>query len=513
MKANADKKNQAGEKSASDRDKSVAELRESNYGLEFPRAVGNQGLRRLFGAKVKSLGPLARGPVTGRIVPVRADISNGPLTLQAKLAVSIPADSFEQEADRVAEQVTSMSEPQVQRKCTCAGSECSKCQKGQTHSAQLQTKSASTPAARRSEAPPIVHEVLNSSGQPLDTTSRRLMESRFGHDFSRVRIHDDVLAAESARSVNALAYTVGENIVFGEGHYDPQSPSGKRLLAHELAHVVQQAGANKSADLQRAPDKPEPKQPAKRRDVVIVGQNWKGAEELGRTVSSGALIIKVTSVGDVVTELAKINFPIGTLYIVTHSAPSGALQFGPAEGTIKPADIAGKLKGSISADNAPEAVDFRGCSVGTTPAAMTQIAGAVGAKSVIAGDCFAVISISRSVIIDGNSIQDPSEITLKERDETYNNKRRVLFNNKLQENADSFGDHKKCIVNRGVKGYFAAQGHFVAVWFNHANDGAWIPGQSVCYSDVATETVDPNKALAESLRCRRIKVEPKRTKP
>ncbi len=91
-------------------------------------------------------------------------------------------------------------------------------------------------------APRIVHEVLNSSGQPLDTTTRAFMEPRFGHDFSKVRVHTDGKAAESAQAVNALAYTVGQSIVFNAGRFSPALPTGRRLLAHELTHVIQQDG-------------------------------------------------------------------------------------------------------------------------------------------------------------------------------------------------------------------------------------------------------------------------------
>jgi hypothetical protein len=90
-------------------------------------------------------------------------------------------------------------------------------------------------------APPVVHEVLRSSGRPLDSATRSFMEPRFGHDFSRVRVHTSAAAADSAMAVNALAYTVGTDVVFGAGRYDPESASGRRLLAHELAHVVQQS--------------------------------------------------------------------------------------------------------------------------------------------------------------------------------------------------------------------------------------------------------------------------------
>jgi hypothetical protein len=88
--------------------------------------------------------------------------------------------------------------------------------------------------------PPIVHEALRSPGRPLDPATREFMESRFGHDFSHVRVHTDGKAAESAGAVNALAYTVGQDIVFGAGSYTPQTSAGQRLMAHELTHVVQQ---------------------------------------------------------------------------------------------------------------------------------------------------------------------------------------------------------------------------------------------------------------------------------
>jgi hypothetical protein len=86
-----------------------------------------------------------------------------------------------------------------------------------------------------------VHDVVNSGGgSPLDTQTRADMESRFGQDFGDVRVHTDGAAHESAASVNAQAYTVGSNIVFQRDKYDPSSPSGKHMLAHELTHVVQQ---------------------------------------------------------------------------------------------------------------------------------------------------------------------------------------------------------------------------------------------------------------------------------
>lgn len=103
----------------------------------------------------------------------------------------------------------------------------------------LQRKEGSTtgPAV----APPSVQEVLGSPGQPLDAGTRAFFEPRFGHDFSKVRIHADEEAQQSAQAMNARAYTVGEDLVFGPGEYKPQMSAGRQLLAHELAHVVQQS--------------------------------------------------------------------------------------------------------------------------------------------------------------------------------------------------------------------------------------------------------------------------------
>lgn len=98
-----------------------------------------------------------------------------------------------------------------------------------------------------------VRDVLRASGEPLDRASRGFFEPRFGEDFSRVRVHSDGAASESARSVGALAYTVGSHIVFGAGRYAPTTNEGRLLLAHELAHVVQQRGAT-HAHVQTSPD-------------------------------------------------------------------------------------------------------------------------------------------------------------------------------------------------------------------------------------------------------------------
>lgn len=156
-----------------------------------------------------------------------ADEERGP-RLQPKLTVNTPGDASELEADRVADAVMRMpasggTPPHLQRR--------------------------STAATGSGVAPPIVQEVLRAPGQPLDAASRAYLEPRLGHDLGHVRVHRDARAAESARAVDALAYTVGPAIVFGAGQYQPATRTGRRLLAHELVHVVQQGSAGAGGGL------------------------------------------------------------------------------------------------------------------------------------------------------------------------------------------------------------------------------------------------------------------------
>jgi hypothetical protein len=137
--------------------------------------------------------------------------------------------------------IAAVTSVELRRKCACgshpiAGGECADCHKEKP----ILQRQAISPA--RASVPAIVHEVLNSPGQPLDAKTRAFMEPRFGHDFSDVRLHTDTKAGESSRAVNALAYTVGNDVVFGSGRYTPGTQAGLRLLAHELTHTLQQRG-------------------------------------------------------------------------------------------------------------------------------------------------------------------------------------------------------------------------------------------------------------------------------
>ena len=184
----------------------------------------------------------------GHSIALLPALSSAPLSIQPKLKINQPGDKYEQEADRVAEMVMRMPEPTVQRKCACGGGGCSKCQG--KHSVDelglLQMKRIDASSLGPDEAPPIVHEVLREPGQKLDAGTKGFMESRMGHDLSHVRIHSDAQAARSSHEVNAHAYTVGHNIVFGAGAYSTGSVEGRRLLAHELTHTVQQSSGDSS---------------------------------------------------------------------------------------------------------------------------------------------------------------------------------------------------------------------------------------------------------------------------
>jgi len=134
---------------------------------------------------------------------------------------------------------------QLHRKCSCTGSgggsgDCAEC--GGKRDDSLNRKAAD--GASTGGVPSIVNDVLRTSGEQLDPGTRGFMEPRFGSDLGAVRVHTDRQAGESAKAVNALAYTVGHHIVFGAGQYSPGTGQGRSLIAHELAHAVQQGGSD-----------------------------------------------------------------------------------------------------------------------------------------------------------------------------------------------------------------------------------------------------------------------------
>jgi len=176
--------------------------------------------------------------------------------LQTKLRISEPGDEYEQEADRVAEQVMRMAEPENDNDHSKAAT------------APLVQRRVNASSGGIGAAQPIVHDVLALPGQPLDAATRTFFEPRFGYDFSNVRIHADARAAQSADQMNAHAYTVEQSLVFNVGRYRPQGIEGQRLLAHELAHVVQQS-AMSSSSLQRFVDEDQDTNTAETVEPVV----------------------------------------------------------------------------------------------------------------------------------------------------------------------------------------------------------------------------------------------------
>jgi hypothetical protein len=206
--------------------------------------------------------PLPAGP---RACPFGGACHTCPTHLQAKLAVGEPDDEYEREADRAAERVMRMPEPANAQRRACPEREaedsaCGGSPDGRTppliqrqidpeeeedeldEDETLRTKSSGSRTPKVGGALQDRIQAMRGGGRPLDAEARAFLEPRFGADFSRIRIHDQPDAADSARSLSARAFTLGRDIFFGGGEYSPGTRLGKELLAHELAHVVQQAG-------------------------------------------------------------------------------------------------------------------------------------------------------------------------------------------------------------------------------------------------------------------------------
>src|SRR5262249_29649913 len=148
------------------------------------------------------------------------------LGLQTKLKVNEPGDMYEREADRVADQALATS-----------------AHTGVSGAApHIQRFSGQSPG-ETDVVPASVGKALASPGRPLEPALRQDMEQRFGYDFSHVRMHSGAAAEQSARDVHARAYTIGHNIVFNAGRFAPETHQGRRLIAHELVHVIQQTAS------------------------------------------------------------------------------------------------------------------------------------------------------------------------------------------------------------------------------------------------------------------------------
>ncbi len=196
--------------------------------LRAQRAIGSQGAQQELQTISEEGKPGLAGAASSRF---KFDLSRVPIhppasqAIQMKLALNEPGDTYEKEADRVADRVITTPASHA-----ASGT--------RPHIQRLGVQTTGSADA----VPASVNDALAEPGRPMELTLRRDMERHLGHDFSRVRVHSDAIAEQSARDVNAHAYTLGHDIVFGPGGLKPETHEGRRLIAHELTHVVQQTG-------------------------------------------------------------------------------------------------------------------------------------------------------------------------------------------------------------------------------------------------------------------------------
>lgn len=397
----------------------------------------------------------------------------------AGLMIGNANDPLEREADEAAARVLNMSGGQTGL-LTSARPRISRC------------------VANTTAAEPVHGSVAATVGRPgesLPSATRAFFEPRFGHDFGGVRIHHDAAAAASARAVAAHAYTVANHVVFAPGRYDPEGPEGRHLLAHELAHVVQQTG--RPARVQREDDKKDEKPaPATKQDVSIVLTDEDQDMDEGRTYAKTAL--RVTSVEDAVKKLKALKAPIGNLYVVSHSSSAGQIQFVSGIGTISWVDIGelGKaMKGQVNVDT----VDFRGCKLGSAKGAMESFRKAAGAKSTKGSNCWTFVArVTPLVDPDGVEVTKPSQIP-ENRKKAYDNALLKQINGLTSEDGKSV---KHCLLGlaagqkagRGTlkkiwQQYWANQGNLVASWGSPEYNKNWQKG-SICTNNM-TATSKP----------------------
>jgi Domain of unknown function (DUF4157) len=384
-----------------------------------------------------------------------------PACAAESLRISEPGDSLEREAQTTADQVMREAAPVL----PAPGS-----------------------VASVSEPP---SGVVPAGGRELDAATRAFMEPRFGFDFSRVRVHDGPAGAQSARELSARAYTAGHHLVFGAGEYAPATHEGRRLIAHELAHVVQQAGAGPA--IQRDVKKEETKDPKQAattsQDLAVVFGDDVGLSTMASVLAKDVPVVIVRTPDDLAKQLKSIKGPLKTLYFFAHMTDDGNLMFHTrSKQDYRPAaEIAEKVKGTVQVEN----LNFQGCSIAQAPAEMNRIAVSLKATRARGSTCTLVEQTAPPVKVDGKPIIRPEQLLDK--------RVKAAFDKGLKDARDLFVDKKKnCILNDTVDGYFQAGGRLIAHWANPgsmADETGWDDTKSICYKDLKTVQLDPNQKL------------------
>jgi hypothetical protein len=413
-------------------------------------------------------------------------------------------DSFEREAGRVAELVSSggsvaswsfssvpvaapsKGDAEHARTCGCGGT-CPACRR-----ARLQRLPRSDAASVPDAAP-----ALSNAGEPLGAAARSYFEPRLGADLSGVRVHRDDEAARSADAQNAHAYAYGPHLVFGAGEYSFDTLHGRRRLAHELTHVIQQQAIGPR--IQRDEKEQAPVDVA----VVLDGD----AESMPAAKALAAKAVRVYSAGDIATELKKIGAPIGTLFVVSHSTPSGEVKIESSIGTIswvKLADLTAAMKGALPADKTPQVIDFRGCKLGEASEELGKFRQAVGAKEVRAVNCWSFDYVVGPVLLGGTPIKSESDLDTEDRKKLFVTGLGMLVDTLKAENGTSV---KNCILGLAAgetaaknmakirKQYFATGGYLTAEWVSPEYNHEWQEG-SKCRKDL-TESTSPCKITSK----------------
>ncbi len=233
----------------------LSPARAENTTLTQHQTLGNQAMQRF----AKSC-PLTLPSAS--ICPFGGVCHTCPARVQTKLTIGQPGDKYEQEADRVAKQVIHMPDLETAEQVPIYSQSeeihlhraCSKCEEElsgllideEEHTLPSDTIPGHIPEAH---AQPVTRlNTIRGNGLPIPESVRAFFEPRFGYDFSQVRLHTDVQAAETANAINARAFTIGSDIVFKRGEYNPDTVDGKKLLAHELTHVIQQGEGEAALD-------------------------------------------------------------------------------------------------------------------------------------------------------------------------------------------------------------------------------------------------------------------------
>ena len=421
-----------------------------------------------------------------------------PPVVQAKLSVNEPGDKYEQQADAMANHA--MGNSVVQRKCA----DCEKEEKLQRQEiTPLHRKENGATPAVDGNTESAIH-ATKGNGASLPGETKTFMEERFGADFGSVKIHTDTQAGKLNQELNARAFTSGSDIYFGEGEFNPQSESGKRLLAHELTHVVQQG--DKAGNLLQREDKKEEKKaekaPADRIDVSLLLDDDERAKVEAHTYAT--TVIRATNSEDAKNKLKALGKPIGTLFVVSHSNRSGEVQVSSAAGTIswtKLSDFSKDLKGALPANQAPLLVDFRGCKLGDAPAQMDTFRQNIGAQKARATNCWSFVATVTPLTIDGVPLTSESQIP-KGMEKQVNDALLQQINGLKSADGKSV---KNCLTGLGanenadnnfkkIRGlYFKNGGNLSAGWVSPDFNENWQEG-SMCAKNI-TESTSPCKIV------------------